>query len=137
MMPRLARALVNISLVCPGERLLDPFSGTGGILLEASLVGAHATGSDIDPCMVSGSRENVPGADLVRADTGALPFRDASIDAVVTDLPYGQSSSIIAGSLEGLYSSALSESGVFSCLERERWWSPTGIFQGRPRRFCR
>lgn len=109
MMPRLARALVNISLVRPGERLLDPFSGTGGILLEASLVGARATGSDIDPCMVSGSRENVPGADLVQADTGSLPFRDASIDAVVTDLPYGQSSSIVAGSLDVLYSSALSE----------------------------
>jgi tRNA (guanine10-N2)-dimethyltransferase len=109
MMPRLARALVNISLVGPGERLLDPFCGTGGILLEASLVGAAGTGSDIDPCMVAGSRKNVPGAELVRADTGCLPFRDASIDAVVTDLPYGQSSSIIAGSLEGLYRDALSE----------------------------
>jgi tRNA (guanine10-N2)-dimethyltransferase len=46
---------------------------------------------------------------MVRADTSCLPFRDASIDAVVTDLPYGQSVSIIAGSLEGLYCSALSE----------------------------
>ena len=109
MMPRLARALVNISLVQPGEKLLDPFSGTGGIVLEASLVGALGIGSDIDPFMVSGSRKNVPGAEMVRADTSCLPFRDASIDAVVTDLPYGQSVSIIAGSLEGLYCSALSE----------------------------
>jgi tRNA (guanine10-N2)-dimethyltransferase len=109
MMPRLARALVNISLVRPGERLLDPFSGTGGIILEASLVGARGIGSDIDPFMVSGSRKNVPGAGIVRADTSSLPFRDASIDAVVSDLPYGQSVSIIAGSLEGLYCSALSE----------------------------
>ena len=51
MMPRLARALVNISLIRPGEKLLDPFSGTGGIVLEASLVGAYGIGSDIDPCM--------------------------------------------------------------------------------------
>jgi tRNA (guanine10-N2)-dimethyltransferase len=109
MMPRLARALVNISLISPGERLLDPFCGTGGILLEASLVGAGGIGSDIDPFMVSGSRENVPDAAFVRADTTCLPFRDASVDAVVTDLPYGQSVSIIAGSLEGLYRDALSE----------------------------
>jgi tRNA (guanine10-N2)-dimethyltransferase len=109
MMPRLARALVNISLVSPGERLLDPFCGTGGIVLEASLVGAESTGSDIDPFMVSGSRKNVSGAALVRADTTTLPFRDASFDAVVTDLPYGQSVSIIAGSLEGLYRDALTE----------------------------
>ena len=109
MMPRLARALVNISLVFPGERLLDPFCGTGGIILEASLVGAESTGSDIDPFMVSGSRKNVSGAAFVSGDTTCLPFRDGSFDAVVTDLPYGQSVSIIAGSLEGLYRDALSE----------------------------
>jgi tRNA (guanine10-N2)-dimethyltransferase len=109
MMPRLARALVNISLVNHGERLLDPFCGTGGIVLEASMIGSEGIGSDIDRFMVSGSRTNVPGAEFVRADTGCLPFRDASIDAVVTDLPYGQSVTIVAGSLEGLYRDALSE----------------------------
>ena len=109
MMPRLARALVNISLVNHGERLLDPFCGTGGIVLEASMIGAQGIGSDIDRFMVAGSRTNVPGAEFVRADTGCLPFRDASIDAVVTDLPYGQSVTIVAGSLEGLYRHALSE----------------------------
>ena len=109
MMPRLARALVNISLVAPGERLLDPFCGTGGIVLEAELVGARGTGSDIDPFMVCGSRENVDGADFVRSDCGALPFSEGSIDAVVTDLPYGQSVSIVAGSLDNLYHDALSE----------------------------
>lgn len=109
MMPRLARALVNISLVRPGQHLLDPFCGTGGIVLEAALVGAVGIGSDVDPFMAAGSRRNVPSVDIVRADTTCLPFADASIEAVATDLPYGQSVSIIAGSLDGLYAGALQE----------------------------
>ncbi|HNQ25686.1 MAG: tRNA (guanine(10)-N2)-dimethyltransferase [Euryarchaeota archaeon ADurb.BinA087] len=109
MMPRLARALVNISLVASGETLLDPFCGTGGIVLEAILVGARGIGSDIDPFMVSGSRKNVGGAEFVQAACGALPFGEACIDAVVTDLPYGQSVSIVAGSLDSLYDDALLE----------------------------
>src|SRR6266508_1848825 len=39
--PRLARTLVNLSRVQDGGTLLDPFCGTGGILLEAGLVGAQ------------------------------------------------------------------------------------------------
>ncbi|MDY6768561.1 MAG: hypothetical protein SVW02_00425, partial [Candidatus Nanohaloarchaea archaeon] len=36
--PRLARALVNLSQVERGGSVLDPFCGTGGILLEAGLI---------------------------------------------------------------------------------------------------
>ncbi|MBT4060116.1 MAG: hypothetical protein HOE69_07420 [Euryarchaeota archaeon] len=56
--PRLARAMVN--LACPnGGNILDPFCGTGGILLEAASIGLHAFGSDADSRMVWGSRENL------------------------------------------------------------------------------
>jgi tRNA (guanine10-N2)-dimethyltransferase len=109
MMPRMARALVNMSLVQEGEFLLDPFCGTGGIILEAEMTGAHGVGSDIDRNMVAGSRQNVPPGDFVCADTTALPFSDSCIPAIVTDLPYGQSVSIRAGSLEALYGDALRE----------------------------
>jgi len=109
MMPRMARALVNISLVREGEFLLDPFCGTGGIVLEAVTVGALGIGSDIDRDMVAGSRRNVPEADFLSADTTALPFPDSCFPAIVTDLPYGQSVSIVAGSLEDLYRDALQE----------------------------
>jgi tRNA (guanine10-N2)-dimethyltransferase len=109
MMPRMARALVNISLTREGEFLLDPFCGTGGIILEAEMTGAHGIGSDIDRNMVAGSMRNVPAGDFVCANTTALPFRDSSIPAIVTDLPYGQSVSIGAGSLDDLYRDALRE----------------------------
>lgn len=110
MMPRIARALVNISCAVSGETLLDPFCGTGGILLEAGMLGIHAIGSDFDPVMVHGSRQNFSRAALLGADAAWLPLHDASVDAVVTDLPYGQSVSIRReDSMEHLYDRALAE----------------------------
>ncbi|NYT06836.1 MAG: RNA methyltransferase [Methanomicrobiales archaeon] len=109
MMPRMARALVNISLVRREEILLDPFCGTGGMVLEADLIGAQGAGSDIDPFMVAGSRRNVPEGFFFRADAGSLPIRSSAVHAVATDLPYGQSVSIAAGSLDLLYGEALEE----------------------------
>jgi len=110
MMPRVARALVNISCASRGETLLDPFCGTGGILLEAGMLGINAIGCDFDPVMVHGSRQNLRSAVLLGADAASLPFRDASVDAVVTDFPYGQSVCIRrGGSMEQLYHRALSE----------------------------
>jgi len=46
--PKLARALVNLSQIKKGKTLLDPFCGTGGMILEAGLFGAHVIGSDIE-----------------------------------------------------------------------------------------
>lgn len=111
MMPRMVRALINISCVREGEWLLDPFCGTAGMVLEASLLGIRAVGSDRDPFMARGSRMNVPGEDIVLADAGKLPFLGSSFDAVVTDLPYGQSVSIHAGNLDSLIDRSLREIG--------------------------
>ena len=109
MMPRMARALVNISLVNPGEWLFDPFCGTGGILIEASDVGAVAAGGDMDRVMVQGTRSNIPDARCFRSDACSLPVRSGCVDAVVTDLPYGQSVAIMASGMEFLYAHALEE----------------------------
>lgn len=111
MMPRFARTLVNISRARKDEWVFDPFCGTGGIVLEAIAVGARAVGSDRDPLMARGSRKNLPGEDIALADATSLPFRDRSFDAVVTDLPYGQSVSIHARSVESLVAGALREIG--------------------------
>jgi len=109
MMPRLARALVNISLVERGEWLFDPFCGTGGILLEAACIGAVAAGGDMDMVMVQGTHTNVPDAGCIRADACDLPVKSGTVDSVVTDLPYGQSVAIMAPGIELLYSQALEE----------------------------
>ncbi|MDD1678334.1 MAG: methyltransferase domain-containing protein [Methanomicrobiales archaeon] len=109
MLPRLARAMVNLSLVQKGELLIDPFCGTGGMLLEAQLIGAEICGGDADPLMVSGARRNIPYADVVIGDATSMPFCDCRAEAVVTDLPYGQSVGIRAACLDSLYHGALQE----------------------------
>ena len=109
MLPRFARAVVNLTLLQPGETLFDPFCGTGGFLLEAELLGARVAGGDADPAMVAGSCLNLRNADLVRLDAGALPLCPGSVDTVATDLPYGQSSWIRGRDLDRLTPRALWE----------------------------
>jgi len=110
MMPRMARSLVNLALVNRGDLVLDPFCGTGGILIEADLLGARAIGSDFDPFMVAGSRTNSAKADLLLADATELPLCDRVADAVVTDFPYGQSVCIRkSDTMDALYGDTLEE----------------------------
>ncbi len=87
---RLSRALVN--LVRPGARsVLDPFCGTGSILLEAQALGFLIHGVDISMKMVHISRRNPAHFGY----QGIVELGDAlrcaqTADAIVTDLPYGR-----------------------------------------------
>ncbi|MDD1743128.1 MAG: methyltransferase domain-containing protein [Methanomassiliicoccales archaeon] len=118
--PRYARALVNLTRVRRGQTLLDPFCGTGGVLLEASLVGAKALGSDISPEMIDGCAENlrhfnVPFERLEVADIGDLADVFGTVDAVATDPPYGRSASTRKEQVRELHERALrSISGILS-----------------------
>ena len=47
--PQLAKALINISGVPSGARILDPFCGSGTVLLEGMLNGFAAYGCDMHP----------------------------------------------------------------------------------------
>lgn len=97
--PRMARAMVNLSQVPRDGSLLDPFCGTGGILLEAGLIGCEVYGSDVQEEMVEGTRENLE-AFQVEADIRLADFSDVEavfgrrFDAVVADLPYGKASKV-------------------------------------------
>ena len=59
MSPKLARCMVNLSRVTEGQLLLDPFCGTGGILIEAGLIGCKVVGSDIYWKMKNGAAINL------------------------------------------------------------------------------
>jgi tRNA (guanine10-N2)-dimethyltransferase len=129
MAPLDARALANIAGAGPDTRVLDPMCGTGGVLIEAGLLGADVVGSDAQWKMARGTRTNLsvylgggderPGGDrddrvvgsydVTRADATDLPFRDDSFDAAVFDVPYGRQSKIARHELRDLVSGALSE----------------------------
>jgi len=111
MLPKLARALVNLSQVREGERLLDPFSGTGGFLVEAGLMGVRGLGVDVQEEIVRGAQSNLEGLDctLMVGDAMRLPLKDESVEAAVSDAPYGRSALIQAGSRDELLAGSLSE----------------------------
>ncbi|WP_414838011.1 methyltransferase domain-containing protein [Candidatus Nanosalina sp. VS9-1] len=94
--PVLARVLVNLSGVRPGKHLLDPFCGTGGILIEAGLCGVGVHGRDIDEEMIEGAGENLENYGIINYDIERCEISEVSglekFDAIVTDLPYGQAS---------------------------------------------
>lgn len=97
--PRLGRVAANLARVRPGDRVVDPFCGTGALLLEAALLGARCTGVDRDATMVRGALRNLAfvgvGAEELRVADAADAFPPPSgggWDAVLTDPPYGRQS---------------------------------------------
>jgi len=102
--PRLARAAMNLAALRPGDRVLDPFVGTGALIAEAALLGARTYGIDADPAMVRGALRNlahlgVRAEAFVQGDAREveLPGPPPRFEALVTDPPYGRSSASIGG----------------------------------------
>jgi tRNA (guanine10-N2)-dimethyltransferase len=116
-LPKVARALVNLSGIKENELFLDPFCGTGGLLIEAGMIGARIIGLDVQEQMVRGTAENLNffglAGDLIVGDASKTAFKDNCINAIATDMPYGRSSLIarsgFAPSLERLFPLALTE----------------------------
>lgn len=110
--PKFARALINLTGVPRGGTVLDPFCGTGGIVIEAADMGMKAIASDFDPEMVAGCRENMDFyhlklADYETADIGDIAERFAEVDAIACDPPYGRSTKTGGEEVEHIWRRAL------------------------------
>ena len=103
MSPKLARCMVNLSRIKENQLLLDPFCGTGGILIEGGLIGCKVVGSDINWKMKNGTAINLDYCGIKDYRTFHLDVRELKMyeeaSAVVTDPPYGISTS--TGDMKG------------------------------------
>jgi tRNA G10 N-methylase Trm11 len=99
--PKLAQIMVNLSVSASEAKqssaILDPFCGTGTILMEALLMGYSVIGSDVDSRMVEGAKKNIDW--LVRAHTTREYERARFYQKNATELT---ASDVIARPAEGL-----------------------------------
>ncbi len=118
--PKLARAIVNLTGIKKRQVLLDPFCGTGGILIEAGLLGCKLKGTDIDKEMIERSRINLSHFKLKAElkQKNALDVR-TKVDAIVTDVPYGRRSSAHKQELKKLYKDFMNH--AYSILKKNKY----------------
>ena len=125
--PRLARTLVNLAGLKPGQTLLDPFCGSGTILVEAYGKSLRCLGVDSRASRVQETRENIRwsiggvtdrGYDIRKGDARDLPrmLRGTRVDAIVTEplllpqlraRPKTSTAQEMIGESAGIYNDAL------------------------------
>ena len=76
------RAVVRALDLRPGERVLDLAAGTGTSTEPFADLGANAVACDFSPGMLAVGAARRPDLPFVAGDAVALPFADASFDAV-------------------------------------------------------
>ena len=87
---RTARAVVNIAVPEPdGIEAIDPCCGIGTVVVEALSMGINMEGSDVNPLVLGGARENIAHFGL----DGKISLQDiqnvsGKYDAAVIDMPY-------------------------------------------------
>jgi len=120
MPPKIARCMVNLARSVPGTRFADPFSGVGGIAIEAAVIGCKVLGVDANLRMLRGARRNInyfgyEAEGYLNADARHLPMHD--LDAIATDPPYGRGSSTMGTKVAALVKEFLE--GVKSSLKKD------------------
>lgn len=125
--PKLAQIMINISSAKEDKTLLDPFCGSGTVIMEAALMNIKKLyGSDLSKKAVEDTQKNINwlkrshelDMDLVLKEIDATKiskeFEESSIDTIVTE-PYlgpqrgSHDIKKTVNYLEGLYSRSLEE----------------------------
>lgn len=88
--PKVAQVMVNLGQVSKGEKLLDPFCGSGTILQEAALLGVqHLQGSDISAKAVADTEENFAWLTRHMPETAGVEFSVRELDASQLERAFG------------------------------------------------
>jgi demethylmenaquinone methyltransferase / 2-methoxy-6-polyprenyl-1,4-benzoquinol methylase len=118
------RALTAGAVVSPGMRVLDACCGTGDLALADARAGGRVTGVDFSGEMLARAERKAPEFDWVQADAAALPFPDASFDAVTVGFGIRNLADLEGGLRE--LARVLVPGGKLGCLEITR---PRGILR--------
>ena len=111
MSPKLALCMVNLARVHENDVVLDPFCGTGGILIEAGCLNTKLIASDLERHMVEGTKLNLEAEGfkdfkVYWEDVRKLELNE-KVDAVAMDPPYGISTTLGGIDTKKLYHEAL------------------------------
>ncbi|WP_323736503.1 THUMP domain-containing protein [Methanosphaera sp. ISO3-F5] len=111
MSPKLALCMVNLAHTRKGDTVLDPFCGTGGILIEAGDLNTTLIASDLERCMYEGTKLNLAHEGFKNykvywEDVRKLEIEE-TVDAVAMDPPYGISTTLGGEDTKKLYTEAL------------------------------
>ena len=125
--PKLAQIMINLSGITREEALLDPFCGSGTVIMEAALMGVKKIhGSDLSKKAIEDTQKNINwlkrshelGIDLSLKEIDATKisqeFEENSIDSIVTEPYLGPQRGVhdigkTVVLLEELYSKSISE----------------------------
>ncbi|HVD65942.1 MAG TPA: class I SAM-dependent methyltransferase [Gaiellaceae bacterium] len=118
------RRLAAEAVVGPGDAVLDACCGTGDLALAAERAGGKVTGVDFSERMLERARAKSQTVEWVHADVTALPFEDASFDAVTVGFGIRNVPDLEAGLAE--LGRVLRPGGRIACLEITR---PSGILR--------
>ena len=118
------RKLTAQAVVRPGDRVLDACCGTGDLALADVRAGGRVTGVDFSEEMLARAERKAPELDWVRADAVALPFPDASFEAVTVGFGVRNLVDLEAGLAE--LARVLVPEGKLGCLEITR---PRGVLR--------
>jgi tRNA (guanine10-N2)-dimethyltransferase len=111
---KLARCMVNLAQPKAGDLVLDPFCGTGSMLIEAGLIGCRVVGFDVQKRMVRGSLKNIINYGIKPEGMGVADARQlpvTQVDCIVTDPPYGRSATTMGQKTKKIVMDFLSKIG--------------------------
>ena len=118
------RRLAADTVVRPGDAVLDACCGTGDLAIAAERAGGRVTGLDFSEQMLVRARAKSDGVEWVLGDVTALPFDDASFDAVTVGFGIRNVPDLDVGLAE--LARVLRPGGRVACLEITR---PEGMLK--------
>lgn len=84
--PKLSQVMINLAMPEKNSIIVDPFCGSGGLLMEAALMGYQATGSDISQDMIDCSKKNIDWF-VSSYSPNPIPVTETSVDATQKTYP--------------------------------------------------